>query len=97
MRRYNVVHRAPGHLKTVNMGLGPLFGSHRRTSEVDVRWPGDFRLLNDSYGYAIFPSIGEGGLDVGGAHGKGRVYVHGRYVSAITMSQVSVASRRQGV
>jgi hypothetical protein len=32
-------------------------------------------LFENSYAYAVFPSIGEGGFVVGGAHGDGRVYV----------------------
>ena len=31
-------------------------------------------FFNNSYGYAVFPTIGKGGAGVGGAYGKGRVY-----------------------
>jgi len=48
------------------------------------------------YAYAVFPTIGEGGLGVGGAFGKGRVYVHGRYVGDTTMSQISVGFQAGG-
>ena len=34
---------------------------------------GDF--IDDAYGYAVFPSIGKGGIGIGGAHGKGEVFV----------------------
>ena len=30
------------------------------------------RMLNTAYGYAVFPSIGKGGIGIGGAYGKGR-------------------------
>ena len=43
-----------------------------------------------SYGYAVFPTIGKGGIGVGGAHGKGRVYARGKYVADTTMTQLSV-------
>lgn len=46
--------------------------------------------FNSSYGYAIFPSIGKGGLIVGGAHGSGRVYQNGQYVGDTSMTQVSI-------
>jgi lipid-binding SYLF domain-containing protein len=49
-----------------------------------------------SYGYAVFPTVGEGGLLVGGALGKGRVYLHGRYVGDTTMGQVSVGFQAGG-
>ena len=42
-----------------------------------------------SYGYAVFPTIGKAGLGVGGAHGSGCVYEHGKPVGTATMNQVS--------
>ena len=30
-------------------------------------------FFKNSYGYAVFPTIGKGGVAVGGAHGDGRV------------------------
>src|SRR6202795_2383209 len=53
-------------------------------------------FFSRSYAYAVFPTIGEGGLIVGGAHGKGRVYVHGVWVGNTTMSQVSVGFQAGG-
>ena len=47
-------------------------------------------FFKSCYGYAVFPTIGKGGFVVGGAHGKGRVYRHGRLVGDTTMTQVSV-------
>jgi hypothetical protein len=31
-------------------------------------------FFDNSYGYAVFPTIGKGGVGIGGAYGKGRVY-----------------------
>jgi lipid-binding SYLF domain-containing protein len=47
-------------------------------------------FFDNSYGYAVFPSIGKGGLIVGGAHGDGRVYKQGQYVGDTSMTQVEV-------
>jgi hypothetical protein len=49
-----------------------------------------------SYGYAVFPNVGEGALGVGGAFGKGQVYVHGHPVGETSMSQVSVGFQAGG-
>jgi lipid-binding SYLF domain-containing protein len=46
--------------------------------------------FNYSYGYAVFPTIGKGGLIIGGAHGSGRVYQKGQYVGDTSMTQVSI-------
>lgn len=48
------------------------------------------------YGYAVFPTIGKAGLAVGGAHGRGRVYVHGIYIGDTTMNQLSVGFQAGG-
>ena len=47
-------------------------------------------FFENSYGYAVFPNIGKGGMGVGGAHGKGRVYEKGAYVGDTTMTQLTV-------
>jgi lipid-binding SYLF domain-containing protein len=47
-------------------------------------------FFNNSYGYAIFPTIGEGGFGVGAAHGRGHVYSHGKRVGETTVTQLSV-------
>jgi lipid-binding SYLF domain-containing protein len=46
-------------------------------------------FFHKSYAYAVFPTVGEAGFIVGGALGKGHVYVHGRLVGDTTMGQVS--------
>ena len=53
-------------------------------------------FFQSSYGYAVFPTIGKGGLVVGGAHGSGHVYVHGKYVGNTSMNQVSVGLQAGG-
>jgi lipid-binding SYLF domain-containing protein len=52
--------------------------------------------FHDSYAYAVFPTIGEGGLVVGAAHGTGHVYEMGRYIGNASMTQVSVGFQAGG-
>ena len=54
------------------------------------------KFLDNSYGYAVFPTIAKGGLGVGAAHGKGRVYEQGKYVGDTAMTQVSVGLQAGG-
>jgi lipid-binding SYLF domain-containing protein len=49
-----------------------------------------------SYGYAVFPTVGKGGIGIGGAYGKGRVYAQGKYVGDTTVTQVSVGFQLGG-
>ena len=53
-------------------------------------------FFHKSYAYAVFPTVGEGGLGVGGAFGRGQVYVHGHVVGDTTMGQVSVGFQAGG-
>ena len=49
-----------------------------------------------SYGYALFPTIGKGGLGIGGAHGKGRVYAAGAHTGDVSMTQLTVGFQAGG-
>jgi lipid-binding SYLF domain-containing protein len=53
-------------------------------------------FFDNSYGYAVFPSIGKGGLVVGGAHGKGRVYEQGKHIGDTSVTQVSIGLQAGG-
>ncbi|MBO2673360.1 lipid-binding SYLF domain-containing protein [Shewanella algae] len=48
------------------------------------------KFFDSAYGYAIFPTIGKGGLGIGAAYGKGRVYRGGVYTGESSMTQVSI-------
>ena len=53
-------------------------------------------FFRKSYAYAVFPTIGEAGFIVGGAGGKGRVFVRDKYVGDTTVGQVSVGFQLGG-
>ncbi len=53
-------------------------------------------MFEQSYGYAIFPKVGKGGLIVGGGGGKGYVYEQGALVGGVTMSMVSLGAQVGG-
>ncbi|HEY6193022.1 MAG TPA: lipid-binding SYLF domain-containing protein [Bacteroidota bacterium] len=48
------------------------------------------KVLNDAYGYAVFPSIGKGAIGVGGAYGKGVLYGKGTARGYCAMTQASI-------
>jgi len=50
----------------------------------------------NSYAYAVFPTVGKGGLGVGAAHGSGRMYVQGKHVGDVKMNQVSLGLQAGG-
>jgi len=53
-------------------------------------------FFQNSYAYAVYPSIGSGALIIGGARGTGRVYVHDQYVGDTSMTQLSVGLQAGG-
>jgi lipid-binding SYLF domain-containing protein len=54
------------------------------------------RFFGSSYGYAVFPTIGKGGIGIGAAHGSGRVYEKGNYVGDASMNQITVGMQLGG-
>ena len=53
-------------------------------------------MFNSSFGYALFPTIGKAGFVVGGAYGKGRVYVQDKYYGNTTMTQATIGFQLGG-
>lgn len=53
-------------------------------------------FFDNSYGYALFPTIGKAGFVVGGAYGKGRVFVGSNHVGDTSMTQLSLGFQLGG-
>ena len=53
-------------------------------------------FFDQSYGYAIFPTIGKGGIGIGGAHGSGGVYAQGKKTGTSKMTQITVGLQLGG-
>lgn len=64
--------------------------SYSETKQVFMNAGESGALFNNNYGYALFPTIGKGGIGVGGAHGSGRAYVNGAHVGDTKMTQLSI-------
>jgi lipid-binding SYLF domain-containing protein len=47
-------------------------------------------FFQKAYGYAIFPTVGKGGIVVGGAYGEGRVYRGGAYTGDVSLVQLNI-------
>jgi len=60
------------------------------------RDPGMQAWFDDSHGYALFPSVGKGGIGVGGAYGEGLVYEQGRLVGTASLSQATIGFQLGG-
>ena len=65
-------------------------------TKMESQDPGIRDLLSRSYGYVIFPSIGQGGLIVGGASGHGLAYQGGNVIGTAELSQASIGAQLGG-
>lgn len=53
-------------------------------------------FFHNCYGYAVFPTVGKGGLVVGGAYGTGHVFAQGKYTGEASLTQLSVGLQAGG-
>ena len=53
-------------------------------------------FFKSAYGYAVFPTVGKGGLGIGGAYGKGQVYCGGKVTGKTSLTKVSVGFQAGG-
>jgi lipid-binding SYLF domain-containing protein len=59
--------------------------------------PGLSRFVDSAAGYAVFPSVGKGGVGIGGAHGSGVLFARGGVpLATVKMNQVSVGLQLGG-
>lgn len=86
-----------GMTLALSLGTGVAYASKYDETIELFKHAGDSALFfNDCYAYAVFPTIGAGGLIVGGARGTGHVYVHDRLVGDATMTQLSIGLQAGG-
>ncbi|MEN8185705.1 MAG: hypothetical protein ABFR05_01110 [Bacteroidota bacterium] len=54
------------------------------------------KMFNSAYGYAVFPKITKAGLGVGGAGGKGLVFVDNEVIGSATLMQATIGLQAGG-
>jgi lipid-binding SYLF domain-containing protein len=52
--------------------------------------PAVAKFFKNSYGYAVFPTIGKAGYVIGGSYGKGQVYQRGKVTGKSTVIEGSI-------
>ncbi|MDA3916182.1 MAG: hypothetical protein PF690_04340 [Deltaproteobacteria bacterium] len=53
-------------------------------------------FFKNCYGYALFPTVGKGGIGIGGAYGKGQVYKKGKMVGTVSLAKLSIGFQLGG-
>ena len=62
----------------------------KKTDATLTKW------FDGSYGYAVFPNVGKGGVVVGGGGGGGRVFEKGAYIGDVRMTIASIGAQIGG-
>ena len=83
-------------LLVLSMGTAAHAANYADTIAVFKNAGASGTFFDKSYAYAVFPTVGSGAFVVGGAYGKGRVYVHGVYTGNAAIGQVSVGFQAGG-
>ncbi len=64
--------------------------------EIKEKAPSIQKFFDDSFGYAVFPSVGKGGFVVGGAFGRGLVIVNEQVGGYASLSQATIGAQLGG-
>jgi lipid-binding SYLF domain-containing protein len=54
------------------------------------------KLVDESVGYVIFPSVGRGGFIIGGERGKGLVYQNGKVIGEAKVTEINIGAQVGG-
>ena len=54
------------------------------------------KFFGNCYGYAVFPTVGKGGLGIGASHGKGQVYAKGKVIGFTSTTDISIGLQAGG-
>lgn len=70
--------------------------SYSNTISVFSQSPAVQPFLKNCYGYAVFPTIGKGGIGIGGAYGTGKVYRGGKVTGTTSLAKLSIGFQLGG-
>lgn len=69
---------------------------YQKAIEVFKESPAVQPFFKNAYGYAVFPTVGKGGIGIGGAYGKGQVYEQGQLMGTVKLFKASIGFQLGG-
>ncbi len=69
---------------------------YSETLEVFLKSDAVKPFFDEAYGYAVFPTVGKGGIILGGAYGSGRVYLRDKMTGTATLMKISIGVQLGG-
>ena len=79
-----------GCLSLILVAAAPAYADKNDITIEQFREAGAGSYIDASYAYAVFPSIGKGGVIIGGAQGEGTVFQGGQAIGEVKMNQLTV-------
>jgi lipid-binding SYLF domain-containing protein len=70
--------------------------SFTNTIEVFKKSPAVQPFFKNAYGYAVFPTVGKGGIGIGGAYGNGQVYRAGKVTGTTSLVKATIGFQLGG-
>jgi lipid-binding SYLF domain-containing protein len=65
-------------------------------AEFKEKDPSIERFFNKAVGYVVIPTVGKGGLGIGGARGTGLLYENGAITALVTLTQITIGFQAGG-
>ena len=53
-------------------------------------------FFKNAYGFAVYPTVGKGGIGIGGAYGEGQVYRRGKITGTTSLAKVTIGFQLGG-
>ncbi len=79
-----------------NFGNVAQADNYSNTIEVFKKSQAVQSFFKNAYGYAVFPTIGKGGVGIGGAYGKGQVYQGGKVTGTTSLIKATIGFQLGG-
>jgi lipid-binding SYLF domain-containing protein len=96
-------HRAAACLAFVALLLAvPVLADDRKIEDYSStiaefkKIPDVAKFFGNAAGYAVFPTVGKGGLGIGASHGKGQVYSSGKVIGFTSTTDLSIGLQAGG-
>ncbi len=93
-----ILLRATGTLAMLFCGLSSAYAAENYSNSIAVfeKSPICQPYFKKAYGFAMFPTIGQGAFGIGAAHGDGQVYRGGKVTGYTSMTQISIGFQLGG-
>ncbi|MEA3546729.1 MAG: hypothetical protein U9R66_03625 [Thermodesulfobacteriota bacterium] len=78
------------------LSTSALADSYTKAIEVFQKSPQTQSFFENSYGYAILPTVGKGGIIIGGAYGKGQVYREEKVTGTVSLVKATIGLQLGG-